>query len=82
MAVRLAEGLAVTRGQRRRNLRSAGRSREGNRATLLLGIRPQRVIDEKIAVAALIEITQAKDIAGRWYEIAEKEFDRPKVEAA
>lgn len=82
VAVRLAEGPAVARGRRRGGPRRAGRSRDGDRATLLLGIRPQRAIDETNAVAALIEITQTQNIGGRWYKIAEDAFGLPKVEAA
>jgi hypothetical protein len=77
VAVRLAEGPAMTRRPRQ-----GGRSRDRNRPTWLLGIRPQRAIDEASAVAALIEITQTQNIGGRWYEIAEEAFGLADVEQA
>jgi hypothetical protein len=49
---------------------------------LFLGSRPRRLVDDATAAAALIEITQTRGIAGRWYEIAEDLLALPAVTGA
>lgn len=77
VAVRLAQGPVVPGWWRR-----GDPSRDRDRPTALLGVGPQRSIDEMNAVAALIEITETRSVGGRWYKIAEDAFGLPEVTAA
>ncbi len=81
VAIKLARGSYDTHSAPKNDEQPGSRSdRRGKRSfTLFLGLRPTRRINQNRAIEALIEITQTAEIGGRWYEIAEQEFDLPSV---